>query len=122
MARRPAGTRPAFERVLAEVERGKEALVRAVPSPRGHPGPLAEALLAFEESLARARGHMPGWRGPEAEGPWVRCDEALAEAARRAERLRLAAPPLDYETLVTVLGDLMAPLDAFEDADRALRR
>lgn len=119
---RDAGPAGAFEDVLAEVERGKEALVRAVPSPRGRPGPLAEALLVFEESLARARGRMRAWRTPDVEVTWVRCDEALAEAARGAERLRMEAPALDYEALVTVLGDLMAPLDAFEDADRTLRR
>lgn len=106
---------------MAEVERGKEALVRAVPSPRGRPGPLAEALLEFERSVARAQVGMPEWWSGDVDAVWTRCDEALAESAGRAERLRLAAPALDYEGLVTVLGDLMAPLDAFEEADRLLR-
>lgn len=107
--------------MLVEVEGGKEALVRAVPSPRGQPGPLAEALLAFEHALARAGDRMPEWRAPGVEAAWTRCQDALAECARRAERLRLAAPPLDYESLVTVLADLMAPLEVFEEADRLFR-
>lgn len=106
---------------MAEVEHGKEALVRAVPSPRGVPGPLAEALLEFERAIGRGREAMAAWRTPEAEPAWTRCAEALDESARRAERLRLQAPSLDYEGLVTVLGELMAPLDVFEDAERNLR-
>jgi hypothetical protein len=102
------------------VERGKAALVRAVPSPRGEPGPMAEALLGFEQALVEARSRMGAWRSPRTEDVWRACLEALDQAAGRAERLRLEAPALDYESLVTVLGDLIAPLDAFEDADRAL--
>lgn len=115
-----AGPARAFQRVVAEVERGKAALVRAVPSPRGRPGPLADALLEFERSLARARERMPEWGGGDVHPVWTRCDGALAEAAVRAERLRLAAPALDYEGLVSVLADLMAPLEAFEEADRVV--
>ena len=38
-----------------------------------------------------------------------------------AERLRLEAPALDFESLVMVLKDLIAPLDVFSDAARLLR-
>ena len=115
------GGRPAFEETLAAVERGKEELVAAVPSPRGvPPRPLADALLGFETALGDAARTMAEWRNPETEANWGRCRLALAEALRRAERLRLAAPPLDYEGVVTVIGDLIAPLDAFADVDRRL--
>ena len=109
-----------FDEALEPVERAKAALVRAVPSPRGAPGPLAEAVLAFEEALNGARLRMDAWRTPDSEEAWQACRAALDESSRRAERLRLEAPALDYETLVTVLGDLMAPLEAFEEADRML--
>jgi hypothetical protein len=104
------------------VEQAKAELVRAVPSPRGAPGPVAESVLAFEETLRRANDRMRSWLSSETEDLWRRCDRALEESVRRAERLRLDAPSLDYESLVTVLGDLMAPLEAFEDTDRALHR
>ncbi len=84
--------------------------------------PLAEALHAFETGLAEARKAMPGWRRPETEGLWTKCLGSLDEAAARAERLRLDAPPLDYESLVAVLDDLMAPLETFAEAADALRR
>jgi hypothetical protein len=111
-----------FGQVLEAVESAKAALVRAVPSPRGVPGPLPECLQAFERGLRDATEKMPGWRTPETEVVWRSCWKGLSEALRRAERLRLEAPPLDYESLVAVLGDLMAPLDPFEAAEREFGR
>jgi hypothetical protein len=84
--------------------------------------PLADALMAFEDGLRDAGRSMDGWRTPETEGAWVACRDALGEARSAAERLRLEAPSLDYESLVAVLGDLMDPLDAFDDAIIAHRR
>ena len=96
-----------LERIRDRVERAKADLVEAVPSPRGLPGrALADALASFEEGLWEAAASLdpatrPEWRA------------AVEESLRRAERLRLDAPALDYEGLVTVLADLLAPLDAF---------
>jgi hypothetical protein len=113
--------RAAFDAVVEHVEGAKRALLTAVPTPRGVPNrPLAEALVEFETGLVAAVAAMP-WRGsPETEAVWTSCGDALARSLDAAERLRLDAPALDYESLVTVLGDLMSPLEAFEDADRAL--
>jgi hypothetical protein len=92
--------------VLDVVERAKADLVSAVPSPRGIPGrPLADALAAFEEGLRDAG------RSPDAPEAWR---AAIGESLRRAQRLRLGAPALDYEGLVGVLADLMEPLEILE--------
>ena len=100
--------------VIVLVEQAKRELLTAVPSPRGIPGRhLAEALLGFEERLReasetlRTRSHAGG-----APDPLV---AAIEESLRRAERLRLDAPALDYEALVAVLADLIEPLDAFAE-------
>ncbi|HZA26901.1 MAG TPA: hypothetical protein VE915_04520 [Actinomycetota bacterium] len=114
-------TRGAFSAVVDRVEHGKAALVSAVPTARAEGTPLAEALHVFEEALRQARDQMHDWRTPETESFWWACSQALDEAKRRAERLRLQAPSLDYEGLVMTLGDLIAPLDAFGDAARQLR-
>jgi hypothetical protein len=93
--------------VLARIERAKADLVSAVPSPRGVPTrPLAEALVAFEGGLRDAVA------SPDMPPPWR---AAVENSLRRGERLRLEAPALDYEGLVEVLADLMAPLEALED-------
>jgi hypothetical protein len=112
----------AVDRIVDEVERAKEELVAAVPSPRGVPGrPIAEAILAFEEALKRASDLLAS---DDALDPALRTSfgSAVAESLHQAERVRLEAPPLDYETLVTVLGDLIAPLDAFRAVEHPRRR
>lgn len=109
----------AFDAALAEVERAKAALVAAVPSPRGAVRrPVAEAVLEFEEALREADDRLDAWHGaPEAVAA---CRAGIREALRRAERLRLEAPDLDYEGLVTVLGDLIHPLEVFADSGKEL--
>jgi hypothetical protein len=110
-----------FMRTAALVARAKEVLLAAVPSPRGAPGlPLAEALLGFETTIREAAGDMAGWRAAETEPTWKRCESAIEEVLTAADRLRREAPALDYEALVSVLGDLMDPLAAFEEAERAV--
>jgi hypothetical protein len=111
----------AFEAVATHVEAAKEALLAAVPGPRRPPAPLAPALAIFEEEIRRARASLEGWGGAATGEIRATCEAALDEAARRGEWLRLEAPTLDFESLVIVLGDLLAPLDAFVDAERALR-
>jgi hypothetical protein len=103
------------------VDRGKDALTSAVPGPRTPGRPVAEALLDFEAALAEARSGMAAWRAPETQDTWRSCSEALQESSRRAERLRMEAPALDFENLVMVLKDLIEPLEVFEDVARMLR-
>jgi|ERR687895_468237 hypothetical protein len=121
--RRAIGPRPddRFDRVMDLVERAKADLVQAVPSPRGLPGrPVADAVGAFEDGLARAAAELDEWRTGD---PDVRrsCRLGIEEALARVERLRLDSPALDYEGLVTALGDLLAPLDVFAEAERSFR-
>jgi hypothetical protein len=111
----------ALRATIDAVDRGKDALTSAVPGPRSPGRAVAESLLEFEGALKEARSLMVGWKAPASETAWRACCEALHESARRAERLRLEAPALDFEGLVLMLKDLIAPLDAFEDAARLLR-
>jgi hypothetical protein len=80
-----------------------------------------EALVGFEEGLREAASAMTGWRVPEVDQEWMACSAAVAEAAGRAERLRLAGAPEGYEHLHGILGDLMDPLGAFAGALRRFR-
>jgi hypothetical protein len=109
---------PEFRPVLAAVEEAKAAAVSAVPNPRGHARPLAEALFEFEEDLREAKSRIESW----ADGGSQRaaCEAGLDEAFRRAEQLRLGAPELTYETLLSRLAELLDPLEPFEDAARSL--
>lgn len=118
MFRRSPPRDPALHAVLEQIDRAKDLLLAAVPSPRGKVSvPLAEAVFGFEQALAVAKGSLGSWDGPLRPA----CETALSEALAAAERLRLAAPPLDYEAMVYALDDLLAPLEAFAEAHRDLR-
>lgn len=106
---------------MEAVERAKEALVAAVPTARSPGRPLAEALAEFEDELREAESRMAAWRHEELERERTSCRDGLREALRRAEVLRLDAPELGFEPLLATVGDLIAPLEAFETAAERLR-
>lgn len=111
--------RRAFDETVAIVEEAKASLVAVVPAGRAPGAPLADSLAAFEEGLKAARDSLESWPGGADEAR-DRCRHGVDEALRRAEKLRLDAPELDYESLVMTLGALLAPLDAFEESDRSI--
>ena len=111
---------------MIPLERAKAVLTESVPSTRLPGRPLAETLLGFEEGLHEVRDGMVRWRASEVEEVWERASSALDESLALAERLRLEAPePRGFEQLIGTIGDLLAPLEAFQEAAerfRALRR
>ncbi|MGZ8612924.1 MAG: hypothetical protein ACXWX0_11725 [Actinomycetota bacterium] len=123
--RLPPGLEDAHAAFLATVEpleRGKAALTESVPGTRLPGRPLAETLLTFEEGLHEADAGMAAWRVPELEREWLAADEAIRTCLAIAERVRLEAEmPAGFEALIGTIGDLMAPLGAFEQAERRFR-
>lgn len=116
-----AGPYARFLEVLKSVERAKEAILGAVPAAR-HPGrPLADALFEFGEELQVARGDMAGWRAAAVESDWQSCKLAIEKSFGLAARLRTGAPDLGFEPLLAAIGDLIAPLEAFEQASERFR-
>jgi hypothetical protein len=116
----------AFDDLVPVLERAKAALTDAVPGTRMPGRPLAEALWAFESGLREVEERMPAWRSPEVETEWLAAEGGRAEALALAERLRTSdVEPQGFEELIGVVGDLLAPLEAFEAAAarfRELRR
>jgi hypothetical protein len=121
--RLPGGILPAFAafRSVADVvDRASASLAEAVPSTRVVGRPLPDALAEFEALLSEAADAMPAWRRPEIEPAWRRCDAAIETARGLAERLRVEAPPLaGFEGLIGAIAELLAPLEAFDDAARS---
>ena len=113
---RLVGVEEGFERVLTHVERAKEAVMAAVPVARVAPRPLAEALFEFDTELAAARERMDAWNHEELSSEWIACGEALDECLGSSERIRMEAADLGFESFVAMIGELIAPLDAFEAA------
>jgi hypothetical protein len=116
-----AGSFDSFLRAVESVERAKESVVAGVPTGRTPGIPLAEALVGFEEGLREARRRMPAWRVEQVEGEWAACAAAIGESLRLAESLRMAAPELGFDSLLAEVGDLIAPLEAFERAAERFR-
>ena len=110
-----------FGQTIEVLEWGKASLISAAPRGRGPGRPLAEALLGFEQSVKDAEALLPEWNVEPLGDAWRGCRSALAEAARRAEALRLGEPPDGYERLYGMLGDLLEPLEAFGIAADRLR-
>lgn len=112
----------AFRATVDPLERGKAALTESVPGTRLPGRPLAETLLEFEESLREAETGMAAWCAPDVAHVWEACGEAIRTCLAMAERMRLDAEmPEGFEALIGAIGDLMAPLEAFEDAERRFR-
>jgi hypothetical protein len=116
----------AFDELIPSLERAKLALTGSVPGTRLPGRPLAETLSEFEEDLRTVRDLMDGWRAPEVERAWLDASAGLDESLELARRIRTeGAPPQGFEGLIGLIGDLLAPLEAFEEAAetfRALRR
>lgn len=109
----------AFEAIVPPLERAKAALTESVPGTRLPGRPLAETLLEFEEGLSEVTAGMGAWRAPEVEEAWLAASRGLDEARALAERVRVEAPPpVGFEGLIGLIGDLLAPLEAFEAAER----
>ncbi len=111
-----------FRSSVEALGRGKAALTESVPGTRLPGRPLAETLVEFEGALREAAELQPGWRSPELEEQWRAAASALETCREDAERLRLEAEaPQGFEGLIGVVGDLMAPLDAFAAAAERFR-
>ncbi len=112
----------AFRAAVDPLERGKAALTESVPGTRLPGRPLADTLLEFEEGLHEAEAEMPAWRVLELEAEWAAADGAIRECLAMAERLRLQAEmPVGFEAMIGTIGDLMAPLEVFEAAERRFK-
>jgi exonuclease VII small subunit len=112
----------AFRRVLDLIEPAKAALTEVMPTTRLPGRPLPDALLEFEEGVARARGLMPAWRAEAVEPAWTACDQGIDEALRRARRLREEAPELGgFEGLIWAVEELLGPLEVFASAAARFR-
>lgn len=105
------------------IEAGRRVLLGTLPTGRVEPAPVAVGVDALSRSLEDVRAWMPAWRLPEVEPEWDDCARAVDEAGTQLATLRqVAAETAELEELLEAVGDVMAPLDAFADAERAWRR
>jgi hypothetical protein len=113
----------AFRAVLDELEPAKAALADVMPTTRMPGRPLPDALLMFEDGLARAGPLMAAWRVPDVESEWIACEAGMARVEERARKLREEAPDLGgFEGLIWAVEELLAPLEPFAVAAERFHR
>jgi hypothetical protein len=111
-----------FDDLLPALERARAALTGSVPGTRLPGRPLAETLSEFEDGLREVRDGMDAWRCADVEPEWEACSRGLDEALEFADRVRAeGVQPEGFEGLIGLIGDLLAPLDAFERASTRFR-
>lgn len=105
------------------VESGRRVLLSTLPTGRVEPAPIGVGLDAIAGAVADARAWMPGWEVEVVAEDWRDCVAALDEAEGSIEGVRhVAAETSELEELLEAVQDVIAPLDAFADAERAWRR
>lgn len=118
--KRPAASVPGyqpFREVLRFVEVAKADLTAVMPTTRLPGRPLDDALAEFESSLAAALVRLPSWRTPQVEDQWLAVRAGIEASLARSRAVRVRPPELGtFERLVWLVGELLAPLEAFEQA------
>ena len=121
----PADLAPAdqaFRLVLEELEPAKAGLSDVLPGTRMPGRPLHDALEEFATRLERAAALMPGWRRPELDDVWLRCQAGLQRARELAGTLLREAPDVaGFEQLLGLVEELLDPLEPFADAEDRFR-
>jgi hypothetical protein len=105
------------------IEGGRRLLLGTLPTGRVEPAPIAVGLDALGGAIRDARSWMPRWEVAEVADEWRDCHEALDEAEGNLDMVReVAATTRELEELLGAVEEVVAPLDAFADAERAWRR
>ena len=113
----------AFLDCAQAIEAGRRVLLGTLPTGRVEPAPVAVGVDALARSLEDVRAWMPTWRLPEIADDWEDCVAAVEEAEANLDHVReVAANTSELEELLEAVGEVVAPLDAFADAERAWRR
>lgn len=113
----------AFLDCAAVIEGGRRTLLGTLPVGRVEHTPIGLGVDAMAAALVDARTWMARWRVPELVEDWETCASVLDEAEQGLPTVRaVAASTGELEELQGAVGDVIEPLDAFADAERAWRR
>jgi hypothetical protein len=114
-----------FLRFASTLDQGSRALLATVPSARRPGAPLQASVAGFLAAIEAARAELPAWALPALADAQAATTAALDAAERRARELPAATEGLDFEhrnERVAEVLDELAPIQAAEQALRALRR
>ncbi|HUH07682.1 MAG TPA: hypothetical protein VML96_07740 [Egibacteraceae bacterium] len=108
-----------FQAQAARIERARRALLGCLPVGRVDPAPVPVALQLLRDEALAVREEMGGWRAPEVERAWLRCEAAVDEAVQSLPRAReVAESSTELDALLDAVAGVVEPLDAWHDAER----
>ena len=114
-----------FLRFARALDDGSRALLATVPTARRPGVPLEASVAGFLAGTEAARTELTGWALPALADAQAAAVAALDAADRRARELPAATSGLQFEhrnEAVAAVLDELAPVQAAEQALRALRR
>lgn len=113
----------AFHAQAERVETARRALLGCLPVGRVDPAPVPVGLDLVRDELDAVRSELDVWRIPALEAQWDAVRDAVDEAAGAiGEARRVATSSFELEELLEAVGDVVAPLDAWAEAERAWLR
>ncbi len=105
------------------IERGRRQLLVTLAAGRIDPASVIARLDTIAAAVERARGGIDTWGVGELSVVWKECVNALEQAEAAIPPARsVAASTGELERLLGVVAEVVEPLDAFADAERAWRR
>lgn len=105
------------------IESGRRVLLSTLPTGRIEPAPIGVGLDALRGAISDAREWMPGWKVDLVIDDWQDCQDAMDEAWGHLDEVaEVAAETDELEELLEAVTEVVAPLDAFADAERTWRR
>ncbi|MGH8909001.1 MAG: hypothetical protein ACRD0K_21530 [Egibacteraceae bacterium] len=124
--RMPVALQPAWDAFRAQalrVEQARSALLSCLPVGRVDPVPVPVGLDLVRDELIAVAGEMASWRHDATAAHWDACAAAVGEAlAAVGEARRVATTSTELEELLGAVSDVVEPLDAWHDAERAWLR
>lgn len=113
----------AFQQQAERVETARQALLGCLPVGRVEPAPVSVGLDLLRDEIAAVAPELERWRVPPVEEGWQACRASIDEATEAIPHAHeVAATTGELEELLDAVGDVVAPLDAWHDAERAWLR
>jgi hypothetical protein len=112
----------AFQVQAERVEQARRALLSCLPVGRVDPAPVPVGLDLLADELRAVAAEMSAWRRPELERQWAACRAAVDDAVAAVPAAhRVATTSTELEELLGAVAEVVEPLDAWSDAERAWR-
>ena len=112
-----------FQEQAERVEQARQALLGCLPVGRVDPVPVPVGLDLLHDELVAVRAELDAWAVDELAAQRRACAAAIAEALEAiAQARRVVHTTSELEAVLEAVAEVVEPLDAWADAERAWLR